>query len=55
MIILVAGVVGAVLGYFTAKRRKGNGLDKAQYAAGYAIALMIVALFLSLILENLVS
>ena len=55
MIVLVSGLIGAVLGYLTAKKRRGKGLDMAQYAAGYAIAFMILGLFLTLIVERLVT
>ncbi len=53
MIMLVSGTIGAVLGAVTAKRRKGNRLDMAQYAAGYAIAFMILGLFLTLLITYL--
>ena len=55
MIVLVAGVIGAVLGYMTAKKRNGKALDIAQYAAGYAIAFMILGLFLTLLVERLAT
>jgi len=34
--------IGAVLGVFSAWRRKGNVLDMLQYAAGFGIAVGIV-------------
>ena len=55
MIILISGIVGAVLGALSAKRRKGNRLDMAQYAAVYAIVFMIIALFATLAIVNLES
>lgn len=55
MIVLASGLFGAVLGFVTAKKRDGNRLDMAQYAAGYAIAFMILGLFLTLLLERLLS
>jgi len=55
VIVLASGVLGAVFGVTNARRRKGNGLDMAQYGAGYAIAFMIVGVFLTLIVERLVS
>ena len=55
MIVLVSGLIGGILGYTTAKKRKGKGLDMAQYAAGYAIAFMILGLFLTLLIERLAS
>ncbi len=55
MIVLICGLIGAVLGYLTAKRRRGKGLDMAQYAAGFGIAFMILGLFLTLIIERIVA
>ncbi|MEM6385013.1 MAG: hypothetical protein AAF718_02135 [Pseudomonadota bacterium] len=55
MIVLVAGVIGGFLGYSTAKKRDGNKLDMAQYATGYAIAFMLIGLFLTFTIERLAS
>lgn len=55
MIILIAAVLGVFLGASHARRRGGNRLDMAQYAAAYAIGLMILALFLSLFLGRLID
>ncbi len=55
MIVLGSGLVGAILGFATAKKRGGKGLDRAQYAAGYGIAFMILGLFLTLLIERLAS
>lgn len=41
-------VVGALLGAVTARRRGGNGLDIAQYAAGYGLAFGLVGFFVSI-------
>lgn len=53
MILLVCAILGIVIGATTARRRKGNRLDMAQYAAGYAIAFMIVGLFLTLFIDRM--
>lgn len=55
MIVLAAGLIGAYLGYSTAKKRDGNGLDMAQYAFGYAIAFMLLGLLLTLLIERLAT
>lgn len=55
MIVIASGIIGALLGYTTAKKRDGNGLDMAQYAAGYAIAFMLLGLFLTLLVERLAT
>lgn len=49
----IFAAIGAVLGALHARRRKGNGMDIAQYAAVYAIALGLVGLILNLILLRL--
>jgi hypothetical protein len=54
MIFPLAGLLlGAVIGALTARKRGGNALDMAQYAAGYGIALAVLALILSLLLVRL--
>lgn len=53
MIILICAILGVVTGVTIARRRGGKGADMAQYAAGYAIAFMIVGLFLSILIERL--
>ncbi|MEM9845384.1 MAG: apolipoprotein acyltransferase [Pseudomonadota bacterium] len=53
MIVLIAGIFGGILGYTAAKKREGNRLDMAQYATGYAIAFMLLGLFLTLLVERL--
>ena len=53
MIVIICAVLGAAVGALTARRRKGNGLDMAQYAAGFAIAFALIGLFLTLAIEKL--
>ncbi|MEM8802760.1 MAG: hypothetical protein AAFY06_00625 [Pseudomonadota bacterium] len=55
MIILGSALLGALLGVASAKRREGNRLDMAQYGAAYAIAFMILGLFLTIMLERLIA
>lgn len=50
MITLVFALAGALIGGWTAKKRGGNGLDIAQYAAGYAMAFAVIGLFVSVFL-----
>ncbi|WP_205518724.1 hypothetical protein [Pseudotabrizicola algicola] len=52
MIVLAGLVLGVATGAYTARKRGGNRLDMAQYAAGYAIAFMLVGLFLTIFLER---
>ncbi len=55
MIIIFAALAGAVIGGITARRRKGNGLDIAQYAAGYALAFVVVGMIVTVIIDRAVS
>ena len=50
MIVLLLLLAGAVAGALVARRRGGNGLDMAQYAAGFAIAFAVAGLFLTILL-----
>jgi hypothetical protein len=53
VIVLAGGIAGALIGALTAKRRGGNRLDMAQYAAGYGIALALLGLFATIFLERM--
>ena len=50
MIIFLGVVFGALWGGYLAKRRKGNKLDIAQYAASSAIAFGLLGLFITIII-----
>ena len=54
MIALIAGLIGAIIGALTARRRKGTAADIAQYAAGYGIAFAVAGIFGGLLLEHFV-
>jgi hypothetical protein len=54
MIALLSGLIGAVVGALTARRRKGTPADVAQYAAGYGIAFAVVGMFGAILLEAFV-
>ena len=53
MIVIIAAIVGAVLGGFTAKKRQGNRLDIVQYATVYAIAFALLGLIATIAIEKL--
>ena len=53
MIVVIGVLGGAIIGAVTAKRRGGNRLDMAQYAAGYGIALGLLGLFVTIFLERM--
>ena len=52
MIYTVLGVLGAVLGGMTARKRGGNRKDIAQYAAGYGIAFALIGFVLTVLLDR---
>jgi len=49
---LLLGLVGAIYGGMTARRRKGRAADIAQYAAGYGIFFTLLGLFLTIIADR---
>ncbi|NNE87715.1 MAG: hypothetical protein HKN27_06530 [Silicimonas sp.] len=55
MVLFIFAATGAILGVITAKRRGGNRLDMAQYAAGFAIAFSILGLFVTLAFLNAIA
>lgn len=55
MIVIAAAMVGALIGGFTARKRGGNRLDIAQYAAGYALAFVIAGLILTVMIDRILS
>lgn len=52
MIIIGFALVGAVIGWFKARSRGGKGLDRAQYAASYAMAFGIIGLFITVFVSR---
>ncbi|SMX22433.1 hypothetical protein [Boseongicola aestuarii] len=55
MIILAFAALGIFLGITNARKRKGNRLDMAQYAAGYGIAFVLLGILVTIIIERIVS
>ena len=53
MIVIAAAVFGALLGGITAARRKGNKKDIAQYAAGYAMAFVILGMITTVVVHRM--
>ena len=55
MVMIASTLIGILLGIISARRRNGNRLDIAQYAAGYGIAFAIFGLFLGIVIERLAA
>ena len=55
MIVIAAALLGALIGGRTARKRGGNRLDIAQYAAGYAMAFIVVGLIATVIIDRVLS
>lgn len=53
MILPVAFVIGAAIGWMRAARRGGTRADKLQYAAAHALAVMLLALIVTLFLDRI--
>ncbi|MCY3997272.1 MAG: apolipoprotein acyltransferase [Rhodobacter sp.] len=55
MIVLASVALGALVGGFRAIRREGNAKDIAQYAAVYAMAFGVLAIFAAVLIERAYS
>ncbi|MEH6644887.1 apolipoprotein acyltransferase [Sulfitobacter sp.] len=55
MIVIGLAIIGALIGGMTARKRRGNRKDIAQYAIGYAMAFIIIGMFLTVIIDRLAS
>ena len=55
MIVIAAAIIGALIGAMTARKRGGNKLDIAQYAAGYALAFVVVGLIATVLIDRILS
>ncbi|WP_204114041.1 hypothetical protein [Shimia biformata] len=53
MIVLTAAILGAILGFTIAKRRKGKALDILQYTVIYAIAFSLLGVFATLTIHRM--
>lgn len=55
MIVILLAVIGAFIGGLTARKRNGNRKDIAQYAAGFAMAFIIVGMILTVVLDRVLT
>lgn len=53
MIVILAALAGAIWGGLLARKRGGKPADIAQYAAGYAIALALAGLIVTIVIERM--
>ena len=54
MIVIAAAIIGAILGWRRAGQLGGTQRDRAQYAAGFAMALALLGLFATIILDRMI-
>jgi F0F1-type ATP synthase assembly protein I len=52
MLVIAGALIGAVIGALTAKRHGGKPADMAQYAAGYGIALALLGLIVTIVIDR---
>lgn len=55
MIVIAGAVIGIILGVLTARKRGGNRLDMAQYAAGFAMAFVVVGMIATVLIDRSLS
>lgn len=55
MIILAFAIFGVFLGISKARKRKGNRLDMAQYGTGFGIAFLLLGIFVSIVIERVLT
>ncbi|MCA0848371.1 apolipoprotein acyltransferase [Salipiger thiooxidans] len=55
MIVIAGVLIGAILGGLTARRRKGNTADIAQFVVVYAIAFGLLGLVATIVLEKIAA
>lgn len=53
MIVIAGLLIGITLGLVHAKRRGGNGMDMAQYAAVYGMGLAVLGVIITLTITRL--
>ncbi len=54
MIVILGVLGGAIWGALMARRRGGNRMDMAQYAAGFAIAFGTLGMILTILVDRMV-
>jgi hypothetical protein len=52
MIVLISALAGAIWGGYVAKKRGGNRLDMAQYAAGFGILFALLGLVVTIVISR---
>lgn len=53
MIIIIAALIGAIIGGTMARRRKGRTADILQYATVYAMLFGLIGLFVTILIARL--
>ena len=53
MVLPVAFIVGVIFGVLKAKKKNGNKFDMLHYGSTYGIAIMLLALIMSILFQRL--
>lgn len=53
MIVIAALVIGALIGWRSAARLKGNRMDRLQYAAAYGLAFAALGVLATVLIERM--
>lgn len=54
MIVIICAIIGFALGWYRAGRAGGNTKDRVQWALAHMIALILLGLFATLIIDRMV-
>lgn len=55
MIVLAAAFFGVLVGVLTARNRRGNKKDMAQYGAGFGLFFLVLGVIVTIIVDRLAA
>ncbi|MEN8837106.1 MAG: apolipoprotein acyltransferase [Celeribacter marinus] len=54
MIVIVLSIIGVIVGWRTATKRKGDRMDKLQYGAAYFLAFAVAGVIITVIVDRFI-